>query len=100
MDDPAPWPRRRGVVPQARDRGGSKSFFTFFLFIFSMAQAVESKCWAHRKEQLLHYRMIGLIPDEYHKHKPTKRVCPDIVVGNRWLLKSLGHVAAFPIIID
>jgi hypothetical protein len=44
--------------------------------------------------------MVGLIPDEYHKHKPTKRVCPDVVVGNRWLLKTLGNVAAFPIVID
>ncbi len=88
------------MVPRGRDRGGSKKNFVFFSIIFSMAQAVESKCWAHRKEQLLHYRMVGLIPDEYHKHKPTKRVCPDVVVGNRWLLKTLGNVAAFPIVID
>ena len=88
-----------GGVPEARDRGSSKKLFDFFFQIRSqMAQAVESKSWPGRTEALLHYRMIGALPEKPHVHNPSRRVTPTLVVGHRWLLQECGNVAQFPIV--
>lgn len=83
-------------------RGGGtaarKKVFHFFFQIGSqMAQAVESKSWPGRTEQLLHYRMIGALPEAAHVHNPSKRIAPTPVVSQIWCLQSMGNVAAFPI---
>ena len=44
-----------------------------------MAEAVESKSWPNRTLQLLHYRMIGALPETPHVHAPTKRVAPVLI---------------------
>jgi hypothetical protein len=72
----------------------------------SAAQAqsnVDSKSWPGRREQLLHYRMIGALPESQKvahavAKQPRKRVTPTLVVGHRWLLNECGNLAAFPIV--
>jgi len=67
----------------------------------SAAQAqsnVDSKSWPGRREQLLHYRMIGALPEMRTMHVAKKRVAPTPVVGHRWLLNECGNLAAFPIV--
>lgn len=44
-----------------------------------MAEAIERKSWPNRTIQLLHYRMIGALPESPHVHKPTKRVAPTLL---------------------
>jgi len=58
----------------------------------------DSKSWPGRREQLLHYRMIGALPEIRRPHNPSKRVAPTVVVGHRWLLQECGNSAAFPIV--
>jgi hypothetical protein len=71
----------------------------------SAAQAqsnVDSKSWPGRREQLLHYRMIGALPESqkiaHAAAKQRKRISPTPVVGHRWLLNECGNLAAFPIV--
>lgn len=66
-------------------------------------QHVDSKSWPGRREQLLHYRMIGALPESQKiahaiAKQQRKRVTPTLVVGHKWLLNECGNLAAFPIV--
>ena len=64
--------------------------------LFKMRQAqsnVDSKSWPGRREQLLHYRMIGTLPESQNiahavAKQSRKRIAPTPVVGHRWLLNK------------
>ena len=74
--------------------------------LFKMRQAqsnVDSKSWPGRREQLLHYRIIGTLPESQKiahavAKQSRKRIAPTPVVGHRWLLNECGNLAAFPIV--
>jgi len=103
LDDPACRRARRGGVPRpCPPRTKNPKIFKFSNIDSAMAAASESKSWPGRREQLLHYRMIGALPSQTLVHAvaktPRKRITPTPVVGHTWLLRECGNNAAWPIV--